>query len=830
MSGVLGSGQSNANTDATTDAIVSPPDGPNREARDDKVNDAPASGDASLNKASGTGEKPSSIAEDGGESVSMNGFRDAPEKQYNFIGSTFHSTNFGGEGRSERTRTWTEELKKVDRSWLFGGNEEPDSIFDSACQAWTCFRIVVLRYHPGGRFRAEGLMKRISRWASERMPACKLLSTGNHLALPLKDLALPDTWPQEYFGSLIYLARRNEPYTARFFSISNGVEVKSLHERLEKTDARLVISLAAEWDAIEGSLDPFDDSVCTLEVAGAQQRAMPVAEDKAELVFDAVPRIIAGLFAGMKVDEYQELVNQFLPKLEVPVSPPKETADKKDETPTPSVQPTRHQRWIMGDIDRVLAELGVRYEMVPADITRLRDSRTPGYYLADDASPYANPGWVIANYPALLSSRIDMLLTRYLGRSASERYQETFLSCLARLDTSGVHAVSAGWLLKGWQAVLDAETDALLAARKLCWLVEYLQVGREDPDARFAKSVIDELAIEAANLEIEFQQEVGTEPLRQALELYAQDHLKEPDKVWSWLVDNPATRSATLRFSERQAAAQWTILQLSRNWPIEAAQSFTKILDQVTDTASLWRMLAQNWNILDEVPRCAAVNTKSLLSLLLADSPDLWVSFANGVSDSYACYVQEAMAKGSVTHRMSAEKRQAAIKGQRLAFTSLYALAPRIYGPDDEQKRHVLRRLCLSDGNPTHGISVLGRLLAMSYLPVDSEPMLGPVGEGSLSIADVVRYLRGIALFLQSEESLSAEQVNDALAQIASSLRALTPLETRRLLMNQTRYSIDSQFHTRDHFEAIGDRRALANIRKNIRASQAVLRSLGAYK
>ena len=109
-------------------------------------------------KAIGAGS--SVILPSGNESdaKSPGGFRDSPEKQYNFFGASFNATSFGGDVRPEKSRTWPEELKEVDRRWLAGCGDGLDPIFDQACQIWTQSHILVLRYHPGERRRAEDLV------------------------------------------------------------------------------------------------------------------------------------------------------------------------------------------------------------------------------------------------------------------------------------------------------------------------------------------------------------------------------------------------------------------------------------------------------------------------------------------------------------------------------------------------------------------------------------------------------------------------------------------------------------------------------------------------
>jgi hypothetical protein len=764
---------------------------------------------------------------------SPGGFRDSPEKQYNFIGGSFNATSFGGDFLAEKLSTWAEELKEVDRRWLVGGSDALDPVFEQARETWARFHILVLRYHPGERRRAEDLMQRVTRWAGEAEPGRKLLSTGNHLALHLKELALPEVWPKTSHHSLIFLARRNDPHTARFFSMSNGVEVKGLRQRLESTDTRLVVSLAAEWDAVEGALDAFDDGICTLEVASARRRSTPTVDDRADSAFDGVPRIIAGLFAGLKVGEYRDLVGQFLPPLPEPAAPPVKPDGKPDEAARQPVPPTRHERWLAGDVDRVLAELGIRYEMAAGDAgTHLGDRREAGYYLDDDASPYADPGWVIANHPALLEGRVDQLLARYLGaRTASRRYQEAFVACLARMDAAGIHEVSARWLADGWAAALDASADADLAARRLGWLVEYLQSGRKDPERLFAREVVDAFAGDAAELELRFQLEQGDAPVRRALEALAQDDGTVPvQQLWGRLVDDPESGPPTRRFADKQAATIWALLQLARSWPAEVARAIGNALSRVIDPASPWRLLARELDALDHVPRSAALNVKHLLVLMLEVAPGRWTSFAEGVIEAFSGAIERATAKESSSSRLSPAQRDAACTGQRLAFACLDSIAPLLYGADAEKKSRVLRQLCVGGGDAAHNPAALGRLLAMSYFPVDEAPMLGPLGEGSPALGDIVRFLCGIAETFHGDETLSPPHVNEALAQIAAGSRTLMSLASRRALAAQAREGLEAQSAIRDQLEAIGERSALATIRKSIRASQAVIRSLGAGK
>jgi hypothetical protein len=749
---------------------------------------------------------------------------------YSFIGARFEgATNFGAGANDDRRYNWIERLVAIEREHCASHGDHTDPVFHQACQAFDDFRIIVLRHQQGCQIRAEALLKRISHWASGRERACKLLGVPNDFALPLSELATPGDWPEHFHGSLIMLERRQEPMTTRFLSANNSVGVRSLCQRLAASDTRLIIALAAEWDSNEGSLDPFDKSARTLEVTHADRPERIAAVEMGESAFDAVPRIVAGLFQGLKVDEFCALVDELAAGLhKLPEVPPPELAEGKKPPPSP---PTRLQRWQAGDIDLVLGELGVRYLVSSPDASASAwASRTGGYYLADERNPYGEPGWVIAHHPALLAGRADHLLDRYLGGTPSDRFREAFLAALARLEGAGVREVSADWLLKGWARARAVQVDLDAAARNFVALLEYLQP--DNASAELARSVIDRLAGELVESELGFQQEAGTAPLHRGLGEQAQsDEQADAHLLWEKLVGDPDCGEAARTLSERQTALCWLLLRLSRRWPVDVARAVARVLCEVADASTPWRDMARALETLDGVPRFAAVVLDHLLKLSLTIAPDLWTCFAGGVAQAYEASAREALAHAAAPKaRLSAASAQAAANGQRLAFACLHALAPRVYATDERQLPPMRLLKLVGPGNSAlgDGPALIGRLLAMSHVDVDMNPALGSAGQGELPAADIVRFLRALTLGLQGDETLTPEDVNHTLAQVGGALRAALPSQLRRDLTQQARESLESLIGARDHFESTGERAPLTEMKRRIRATQAIVRNLAA--
>lgn len=448
-----------------------------------------------------------------GEDSGGDGLLGSP--RFNFYGSTFKDTAFGA-GQAERRISWAETLRRVDHTDCAGFGDAADALFDEACLIWQSHQIIVLRHQQGGLERAEVLLKRVAFWAGTHEPALKLMGVPNDRALPLGDLSTDDAWPVDSHGALVMLERRQEPMTTRFLSTTNQVAIKALHDRLRDRRSRLLISIAAEWDAGEGRLEPFHKLVKTLEIGPGARPAEPVPTRADESAFDAIPRIVAGLFEGLGVDEFKELVDALAADLAPPVTaapPPMEAAAKGPPPPPPAPPPkTRHQRWLEGDVDRVLADLGVRYVASAAEpgATPGR-TRSVGYGLADAYSPYAEPGWVIAHHPSLLASRAGALLDRYLGHSeASQRFRDAFLGTLARLDSAGVRALTVGWLMEAWRRTVLAPTDLDVASNRLRALVEYLDFGGHQSGASLPQPLIETLGKEIVEHEIELQATTGS--------------------------------------------------------------------------------------------------------------------------------------------------------------------------------------------------------------------------------------------------------------------------------------------------------------------------------
>ena len=396
----------------------------------------------------------------------------------------------------------------------------------------------------------------------------------------------------------------------------------------------------------------------------------------------------------------------------------------------------------------------------------------------------------------------------------------------------GIHDVSADWLVGSLGDALEAKLDTDLAGRRFCALVEYLQSGSKDRNHKFAVSVIERLGIEAANLELMFQKGTGNHQIQMLFTRYEQsDDESRSKSIWEGLANIEELNADRQTFVVRQVGLIWTMLQLGTNWSSQVAKSCALVLNQVTDPESPWRQSARQMPGLNATPRHAAMVLKYLVSVSLDVAPWLWTSFAKGVVDEFSASILRCSDKESASRRFALVDPISAVSGQRLAFACLEGMATALYGEEDGKRQRALRHVFGSGTQATGEPEIYGRLLAMSCFPVDPEPMFGPLGEGSPSVGDIVRLLRATALGLQADETIDSEQVNQGMAQTLAGFRALVPLELRRNLSTQAKQALDSQFQALDLAEAAGVERSVRqNIRKRIKASQAVIRSLGAGK
>lgn len=760
---------------------------------------------------------------------------EAPEKlgrrseghSYTFFGNTFNETSFSGARHGEQRATWATALSWIERSDCEFGPAGPDPVFDAACQAWTEQSIIVLRHQQGAMDRAERLLHRLAHWATGQEATLRLLGVANDVVPPLGDLAADEAWPADSHGTLLLVQRRQDQKTTMFLSSNNGVGVKALRERLRTRKSRLLISVAAEWDAGEGRLDPFDKSVKTLEVTGAAHRTAAPRVDEQESPFDAVPRIVASLFGCLGVPEFKALVDDLLTGI-APPQPPAAAPGTSAPAASLPAKPTRHERWLAGHVDQVLSELGVRYLVSVADASPLSGTtRGAGYSLSDPASPYAESGWVIAHHPALLAGRTDSLLDRYLiDDQASARYRESFLGTLARLDAAGVRSVSAEWLMEAWQRAVARHAGPGVIGERLYALVEYLSSDSQEAEPRLPMSVIDALAGAVVGCELRFQVEQGLQPLRTVFAAANQDASAETRDFWTQLRETTAAGPAIQELERCQLTSLWALLLLARRWPRAVAAALARVLDETTATAAPWGQAAAELPGLHGVPRYAALALHYLMALAAAEAPPVWTAVAGGVVQAREADVRAGFAAAA---NLRAKAPLCGIQGQRLAFLCLEALAPQL--DPDGRAGSVLARLELLPVHDVHSAGdagMIGRLLAMAHLEVGEEPRLGVAGAGVLPVADIVRFLRTVALDLQADDEVDAAQAAGALARIAAGVRAVLPLQHRRGLIGQGRESLAAQQATREAFEADDDIDMVRRMRRRIRATQLVLRCLSA--
>lgn len=756
-------------------------------------------------------------------------------KSYHLYG-TFHNTSFDGARRVEQRVTWATALQRLERGDCEAGTDLRDPVFELACAAWSNQRIIVLRHQQGALDRAELLISCLSHWASGQDTALKLMGIANDVVLPLSDLASDEVWPSDSQGALVLVQRRQDKKTTQFLSSNNGVGVRALQERLKARNSRLLISVAAEWDAGEGRLDPFDKTIRTLEVTASGDRPNAGRTIDDESPFDAVPRIVASLFEGLGVEEYRALVDDLAVGMAPPaVTPPPLAAPTTAGTtagpaaPPPPAKPTRQQRWSAGDEDRVLAELGVRYMVTPDESSSLAgNGRQSGYCLADPGSPYAESGWVIAHHPSLLGRRADSLLDRYLAEeTASARYREAFLGTLARLDSAGVRSVNSPWLMAAWQRGLVRQCDPGWLGERLFTLVEYLSSDSQEAEPLLVTQLIDGLVGDVVAAEVKFQSELGLQPLARVFARGPATPAATAEDFWQRLHAEGATDTAIAALEYRQISALWALLLLARRWPRTVAIALARLLDEVSAAATPWSQASAELPVLPQVPRHGALALYYLIALAASDAQTVWTACATGVVQAFEEAGKTAMADDRA--RSPAAVRVRAVHGQRLAFLCVYTLSPQI--DVDDAGASLLRRLNLlaqTEPRPGSEAGLIGRLLAMAHHVVEEAPMLGPAGAGMLPANDIVRFLRALALELQADEEVKPPQPAQAMASIAAGLCAVLPRSGRRELIEHGRESLDSQQTTRDDFEADDDPEMVRLMRRRIRATQLVLRSLSA--
>lgn len=720
-------------------------------------------------------------------------------------------------------RNWDHELQEVSPRWLQGTRTEADPKFETLVEAWPRYRILVIRYARGERKHAELLAQRLAHWSLQTRRSRKVLGAGTYVTASFRDLAAPGHWPEERHGSMIYLHRRNDPQAARFLSMSNGVEVKHLSQRLEDSDCRLVLSLVAEWDADEGVLDALDESIFTLELSSTEPTRFEEGALQSASPFDTVPKLVAGLFPGLPLAEFLELVSEFQPCLERKADSSVPSGGKTKE-PKPPPLLTRHQRWTAGEVDEVLKELGIRYEISPTDSTLvLGAQRAPGYYLVDEACSFNDAAWVISNHPALLARHTEYLLTRYLSGRCSERLLESLKPCLARLDSAGIHGLDAALVIRVLHHVIAEGTGIGDAVELMTGLVGYVN-GLRPAERRLSSSLLEQLADQAASLELQFQGEIGLEPLLKFSSLIEQgDSPLAASQLWPFLWSEGQTSQLLRQFSDRQSLLVWAMLRMASIDAAESARALNRAIRGVRTDATTWGQLRTQYSYLREVPCSLALNIHRLGNLVTRTIPASWMALVRGTVEAFGEATRMALAGDSAK-----VPRDATEAGYRLARVWRDSFAETLDSCGDVEKSSLLGQMGLVGESPPDVMEMVGRMLAMSMLRVDVDPYLGPLGEEAQSMGDTVRFLRATAIIIGESKLFAADQSSAAVASIVKGLRAYLPLANQRDLTAAVRMAMDSQLSARDILEAVDDRKALASIRRGIRASRTLIRGIAA--
>ena len=739
---------------------------------------------------------------------------------------------FGAGNTQQRQRTWLDELIEDPSPKRIDPAIGRDPLYRRALDLLQGQgRILQIRHHGGARAAAREVTATVVAGLAEAAPHRRVFTTGSDCRLTLADLALAVAQEDRWRGALIYLVRGRDIQASRFFGADNRAVVAQLTQRLTVLDSRLVVSFAAAPDDIdEGDVTESDDTVGTW-VVGERVRETAAAPSATPLTtFEAVAQVVAGALPGLGVKEYCEAVNLIVSDEEqhrssaaaAPVVA-RSAVDTKGKQRQP---PTRHERWLQGETDQVLSELGIEFRRAMRESDVVGSGLLSGYGIADESSPFASPDWVVTRYPALLVRRIDALVDRYFLVTSSDAYRSALADCLSRLDFRNIFPVRPAWMVDRFLRALHSDAG-IVDPEAFVGLVKLFLVGSRG--SAFGEQVLNALADFVVEAEVRFFSAIPGQRSELALALVA---ATEPDDAsgtfWSNVLHGTEVAPHLQLLVLQQSAALNAMVHLVESLPSEVCRALVRVMARLEDSQrSVWPL----WR--DKIPNVRSVQTSATivlrlrLSEILSQQPAVWFRLMQGLAQA-----GEISKRPAATNPANAIQKPARSRlspdARRLGVVCIGSLTQVLdemlesvppspdLGSTLMQDRH-------RDGCQAIGVMLVRCMHQDPHDPADSLP------NEELSARYVAYLLRRLCEAMRLVDGAATLALDRALAAVVGGLRQdQLPAQRRSLLEAARDQASVLQSRARELAAAGRSRQDTGALRTRLQAAQAVVRALSA--
>lgn len=500
-----------------------------------------------------------------------------------------------------------------------------DEAIDKYSNVLLDHRLVVISHTPGGAADALSSMLSVVYNIRQRDPVKQFATSGFDRLFPLHSFYEVSEWKNKLRGAVIYLNRSSDVAATTFFADPN--KRGFLKQRLEEVDVRLIATVAVERTA---SRSYFNDDPGNWIIRTPEAVVPPEVSTRYSEPFEAAAVATAALFPGLGAQEFAALVHMLTPdralRNQVPQAPANPDGNKTN-VPAP-VTRTREERWLEGEHDTVLAELGVAFRTITDEPSSGSGFAPGGLVLEDETQRAEMPGWVLRRFPLLLTQHLDELAARYFSAEASNRFRMGFLNLLARLEAHGFWQMEPEWLLPRFLASVT-EDRAEDCARHLSTLLARSLDGRNGD--RLVEKVTDRLVDALLHEEQKLFLSIPPEHLASAFES-ATDPSSEEDPMetfWSDLLKLQGSPTSVFAAAIGLLLPVVNLLvELSRYRPALVRAAVQRLFAEDALRGTTWPQLKWPPPYSSTHARFSRLGFQGILSNRILQQPSHWAAFA----------------------------------------------------------------------------------------------------------------------------------------------------------------------------------------------------------
>lgn len=519
------------------------------------------------------------------------------------------------ERSAPRSVRWEDEVHTAERL------AEPEQLppaeeVERCAQELSARRVLLIRHVLHREAEAVATTRAVVSLLRQREPGRTAFCSKSDRVLRPQELCDAAEWRADRRNSLIYLFCVDDAASLEFFN-RHVERVQALCERLRQMDGYLVLTLAVPAASTLREEAQLGRLISLYRLDDAQHKVFRELRDTLSSRFEATLAICAALFPGLGIGEFLRLADALCPPL------PPRAATAKDAADSAAPPPTRHERWVQGERDAVLAELQIRLRPLAASDGDT-PSRAKGMTVDDPSWRIEMPGWLYERYPILLTEVLDTLTRHYLAPEASPQFRRCYRNTVLELEARGIQPLSADWLNRQL-------LDGLRGAAPLLTAERFADLLADVPDEGDGRQLLSDLVGCVERFVAEQESNLASAVFARAA--VGEDALPSlyGQKFWPWAKNDGAIGQVVIDTALRQAAALDLLLLLAPRCAPGVVQALGTALHRSNKVYERWLDLDPDETPEQPVLSLARVILRERQTDLLAQMPLRWLELAESL-------------------------------------------------------------------------------------------------------------------------------------------------------------------------------------------------------